>query len=282
MTLSYKQKIIIKFILILEFLINNQFILPFHMLISVIYKWLYFKSDKKLSKTNFLLDDIKLDFKHYYNLRQTGTALKNMNLVFICDGNRRWFKKNKDSFFNTYSDIKMIGLYKINEMVKYCYLEGCDSASFYVLGIRNLKRGGIVTEMIDYIKNIDVLDLPVKIRFYGNIELLKDEKLVSKIEEIERRSLNSDFNDKSFKVNLFFVYNYSDCDQDVNNKRLYFNDQVDMIIRTSGEKRLSDFLARQVSNGTAVEFIDTYWPDLQLSQLYLLGQKYLLEEVYLN
>lgn len=49
--------------------------------------------------------------------------------------------------------------------------------------------------------------------------------------------------------------------------------QVDLIIRTSGEKRLSDFMLWQGSNA-CLEFINVYWPQLSLWQLTLALLRY--------
>jgi len=42
---------------------------------------------------------------------------------------------------------------------------------------------------------------------------------------------------------------------------------VDILVRTSGVRRLSDFLLYQVSEKTRLQFVSTYWPDFGLSDM---------------
>jgi ditrans,polycis-polyprenyl diphosphate synthase len=44
-------------------------------------------------------------------------------------------------------------------------------------------------------------------------------------------------------------------------KESLFTDKVDILLRTSGECRLSDFLTLQCSLDTVIYFVDCYWPE---------------------
>lgn len=43
--------------------------------------------------------------------------------------------------------------------------------------------------------------------------------------------------------------------------------KLDILVRTSDTKRLSDFMLWQADDGTQVHFVKTYWPDFGLSDL---------------
>ncbi len=221
----------------------------------------------------------------YKKLREASQncIFSNLNLVFICDGNRRWARQN-DMEINI-GTIKKGGILKFVEITDFCYSHNFSSVSFYVLAQRNLQRKGEIDEILKYVENIVALESLVRIRFYGNFDVLESEKLKNKIYQIEELSWgkgNNDYYDNTFVINIFFAYNSSVCDKDPGNERRYFNGKVDMVIRTSGERRLSDFMTKQVASGTPVEFISSYWPDLQISQIYLVLLKYILEEKYLR
>jgi len=43
--------------------------------------------------------------------------------------------------------------------------------------------------------------------------------------------------------------------------------KLDLLIRTSNVKRLSDFMMWQADEGTQIHFVKTYWPDFGLSDM---------------
>jgi hypothetical protein len=81
----------------------------------------------------------------------------------------------------------------------------------------------------------------------------------------------------------------SDIDESLIDKCLYTcnSNSVDLLVRTSGEVRLSDFLLWQSSNST-LSFIDKLWPEFTIWNFYLgilyyqLNRKYFLNKIQLN
>lgn len=49
---------------------------------------------------------------------------------------------------------------------------------------------------------------------------------------------------------------------------------VDILIRTSGHTRLSDFLIWQVNENSTIEFVNVYWPEFTSFQYYLILLKW--------
>ena len=54
----------------------------------------------------------------------------------------------------------------------------------------------------------------------------------------------------------------SDINEDLIDANMYNSSQPDLIIRTSGEKRLSGFLLWQ-SAYSELDFVDKYWPEFE-------------------
>ncbi|PVU87096.1 hypothetical protein BB559_006225 [Furculomyces boomerangus] len=62
---------------------------------------------------------------------------------------------------------------------------------------------------------------------------------------------------------------------------LFTNDspQLELIIRTSGETRLSNFLLWQASKNVLIKFVDVYWPEFTLLKLVGILLDYQIEKL---
>ncbi|CAO3607435.1 unnamed protein product [Cunninghamella echinulata] len=58
-----------------------------------------------------------------------------------------------------------------------------------------------------------------------------------------------------------------DLNQNTFEHQLFTTLPLDILVRTSGEIRLSDFLLYQCSKGCQIQFIDCYWPEFTLWKL---------------
>lgn len=260
---------------VMDWFINSTCTQFLHKILSYFYTtWMRVFKNIEMDRR---CDDTNIDnYKTIQKYRKDRNAFDGLNVTFICDGNRRWAKKNKmDNLGNKQSKVEG-GLNKINQVIAFLYANKCKSVSFYVFAIRNLQRA---KEEIDAIKNEiktqGIRKYALKVRIYGDITRFEDEEVEKNILKWESNS--NCIKDDKFTINLFLLYNSKECDEDKHNERLFFDDDVDILIRTSGERRLSDFLARHVAKGTAVKFINPLWPYLTVSHIFCLLQQYKLE-----
>lgn len=61
-----------------------------------------------------------------------------------------------------------------------------------------------------------------------------------------------------------------DIDESLLESNMYFggNPPLDILVRTSGVERLSDFMLWQANKGTMIEFVNTLWPDFTPFQMF--------------
>ncbi len=197
------------------------------------------------------------------------------------DGNNRWSKKNNLNLYNGYKS----GATTLLNLTDYIF--GNTSAKFvsaFALSKNNLNRSKslistlkkVLIEFCSKDKNLLDLNNDFNIRFIGNRNFLS-KKINLKIDELEKYKSSSD------KYLLIFI-NYSGKDDIINaskkannskslNKNKFENylltagiPDPDILIRTGGFKRLSDFLIYQ-SSFTELFFIKKLWPDLKKRDL---------------
>lgn len=221
-----------------------------------------------------------------YKVMQMGKIPKHIGVIM--DGNRRYAKKENISRKAGHS----AGFETLAHLLHWCFELGIPEVTCYAFSIENFKRTkeevdtliGIFNEKLNQLfKEKDLLmKYGVCIRFVGDISLFKPHIRKSVAEAME---LTKD-NNKSF-LNIGMGYTTRDeiaqaiCEtalgvqeglireSDITESLLegcfYTNKSqpVDMLIRTSGEVRLSDFLLWQTSFSILC-FVDVYWPDFSL------------------
>ncbi len=197
------------------------------------------------------------------------------------DGNNRWSKKNKENLYNGYKR----GADTLLNLTDYIF--GNTSAKFvsaFALSKNNLNRSKtlistlkkVLIEFCSKDKKLFNFNNEFNIRFIGNRDFLS-KKINLKIDELEKYKTSSN------KYLLIFI-NYSGKD-DIKqaSKKLNKNKSInqnkfedflltadipdpDLLIRTGGFKRLSDFLIYQ-SSFTELFFMNKLWPDLNKRDL---------------
>ena len=204
------------------------------------------------------------------------------HIAIIMDGNRRWAKaKGKPSGFGHKEGAKVL-----DKIVRYANKIGIEHITVYAFSTENWKRAEeeVSTLMAlfqsyldDYSKRADSENIKVKI--IGNRKGLSD-KMISSIEKCMERTKNNTgivFNialnyggrEELLNVTYKIVEDVKNgklqpeeiTEKDIE-KYLYTAGQPDpdLLIRTSGEKRLSNFLPWQLSYSEFL-FIDKNWPD---------------------
>lgn len=209
------------------------------------------------------------------------------HIGFIMDGNGRWAKKR--GLPRTFGHTE--GAKTFRKIVRYCKDIGIKYISFYAFSTENWKRpqdeiNAIMNLFREYIIDVrNYLSENTRMIFLGDVSEL-DEDLQQKIRDLE-------YDTKDYKeMTLMMAVNYggraeianaarqiaqkvkdgeievSDINEDTVNNFLYTHEapDVDLIIRPSGELRLSNFLIWQ-SAYAEYYFTDVLWPDFTPKEL---------------
>ena len=195
------------------------------------------------------------------------------------DGNNRWSKKNNKTKYFSYK----LGAKKLIDLSKFIFDSyDINFVSAFALSKHNIKRGSYLQNIIKRVLR-DFLDQDshknnynFNITFKGDLSFLP-KKMVKEIKNLEKSN-------KKSKNQLIIYLNYSGRDDIIAatkslNKNKISNELIfqkflkssktpdpDMLIRSGGFKRLSDFFLYQVSF-TDFFFTKTLWPDVKKSQI---------------
>ncbi len=203
------------------------------------------------------------------------------HVAIIVDGNGRWAKKNgKNRSFG-----HKTGFERLEEIIVYAIEKGVKVISLYVFSTENFKRNkSEVKYLMDlFCNNFKRLEKKyqkenIKAVFSGREEPL-EKRVLDAMRDIEEKTKNNT------KGIVNFCLNYGghaeivdatkkicmdvcsgkikieDIDETLFEQNLYHEfPPVDLLIRTSGEQRLSNFLPWQLSYAE-LYFPETYFPD---------------------
>src|SRR6056297_2157064 len=237
------------------------------------------------------------------SLLNKGTGLKiPAHIAFIMDGNGRWAKsRGLDR-----SEGHAAGADVAEKTVRFCNDIGIQYCTLYAFSTENWKRPGEEVEflfqtLIYYLekKSPEMIEKGVRIRFTGHIESLPQDAYEC-ARDIEKNSeacndfqmiiaLNSGGRQEIWDGVLRIVRDVNngnlnpDSLQDDNPELLrpYLNlpdvPDPDLLVRTGGEKRLSNFLLWQMAYSELI-FTDTMWPDLDSETIMSLLREYSVRE----
>ena len=202
------------------------------------------------------------------------------HIAFIMDGNGRWAKKR----FMPREYGHKFGADKFREIAEYCRDLGIRYVTFYAFSTENWKRPenevkAIMKLFIDYLDDaLETLTDDVGVVFLGSKEPFS--------EDIRKRMTDIEEETKSREKKLCIAINNgghaeivdavnklisegktSVTEEDITNS-IYSGvcPPPDIIVRTGGEMRLSNFLMWQ-SAYSELFFLDTLWPDLKKSDV---------------
>lgn len=215
------------------------------------------------------------------------------HIGIILDGNRRFAKKIMKHPWLGHK----AGLYKAREMLEWTCSLNIKYITAYILSLENitsrprtelamiLRYIGKETDEILKNKEHVVNRNKIKVRFIGRLGVLP-EKLQKKMHLVEKATAKND----EFFLNIAVAYGGqqeivdatkkivdkclkgvikpSQLDEILLKNNLYTNGHPcpDMIFRTGGEKRLSNFLPFQSAYSELI-FIDTQWPEITRNDL---------------
>ncbi len=197
------------------------------------------------------------------------------------DGNRRWAKQK--GFIQ--SKGHEMGANVVEDVVRFCLDKKVETLTLYAFSIENWNRPKqevktlllLLNKFLDTKKEL-FLKENIKFKPIGDIEEL-DEKLKEKLYDLQSSTKNNS------KLNFNLAINYSAKNEIVRacnkvlQKGLTINEQnisshldtaefgdVDLLVRTGGEQRISNFLLWQ-SSYAEFEFTPTLWPDFGYEEL---------------
>ena len=207
------------------------------------------------------------------------------HVAFIMDGNGRWGKKKKKN--RNYGHLK--GVETVKKIVKASIKIKIPILTFYVFSSENWKRP---KEEINYllklikiyflkeIKNIQKQG--IKLNILGELD-----KLTPEIRNVLKKSVSVTNKNKNIIVNLAINYGskneillaFKKIKKNINiknfEKNLYTKQMPfpDILIRTGGHKRLSNFMLWQLAY-TELFFLKKLWPDFSSNDLIKVIEKY--------
>ncbi|WP_322892414.1 MULTISPECIES: polyprenyl diphosphate synthase [unclassified Yoonia] len=209
------------------------------------------------------------------------------HVAIIMDGNGRWAQqRGRPRLLGHHA-----GARRVREILKACPAQKVKYLTLFAFSTENWKRtqtevAGLMTLFRKYIQReaMDLHESGVRVRFIGD-RIRLDDKLVSLMDNLELLTAGNDL------VHLTIALNYGGRDEvtraakrlayEIEMGRLTHKDvdaetlarfldthvlpDPDLVIRTSGEARISNFLLWQ-SAYAEYEFVDTLWPDFTAAE----------------
>ncbi|MFT4261399.1 MAG: polyprenyl diphosphate synthase [Candidatus Woesearchaeota archaeon] len=207
---------------------------------------------------------------------------KPSHIGIILDGNRRFAKSLNQDVWKGHE----YGYKKVLKLLEWCKEQQIKELTLYVFSIQNFNRP---KKEFDYLMNLFLKASnhafkqdskeDLKVTFVGRKELLPLDVRES-INKIEERTKNA----KSYNLNIAIAYGgreeiedavkkigksliegkikLENLDQNTISQNMYLDSSPDLIIRTGGEKRTSNFLIWQSPYSEWI-FLDKKWPEFE-------------------
>lgn len=211
------------------------------------------------------------------------------HLAIIMDGNGRWAKqKGMLRVFGHENGTK-----SVRETVETCARLGIENLTLYAFSTENWNRPQpevktlmklLVSSLKKEIKTLH--ENNIKLNAIGNLEMLPKSVQSQLLEVIDKTKSNT-------RMTLTLALNYGsreeimqatraiadkvknniisigDIDESIINQHLYTHNlpDVDLMIRTSGEHRISNYLLWQIAYAE-LYFTEVLWPDFRAEDLY--------------
>ena len=200
------------------------------------------------------------------------------NIAIIMDGNGRWAKKNNLQIKEGHAR----GVSALKEIVKESVNQNIESLTVYAFSTENWKRPksevkAINNLIVNSINNEldELIEQKVKVRFFGDYSNF-GKKTHEKIKFAEEKSFS---NKPKLRLNVALGYGgkmdiiniarevsrlkikASDInDHTINELSQVPESSIDLLIRTGGDTRISNFLLYQIAY-SEIHFVKKLWPD---------------------
>lgn len=209
------------------------------------------------------------------------------HVAVMCDGNRRWARENG---FTDVAHGHRMGALKIAEMLGWCDAAGIEMATIYLLSTENLSRDpdeldSLLEIITDVVEEICGPEQNWGVKIVGTLELLPP-STARRLEEAAAHTAGRTGTHVNVAVGYGGRQEIADAVQLLVREKiaegltgydlvesidvagidahLYTSGQPDpdLVIRTSGEQRLSGFLLWQ-SAYSEIWFTEAYWPEFR-------------------
>jgi tritrans,polycis-undecaprenyl-diphosphate synthase [geranylgeranyl-diphosphate specific] len=208
------------------------------------------------------------------------------HIALILDGNRRWAKDKGRMPWDGHK----AGFDKLKELFRWARELNVKELSMYCFSVKNFNRDPKEVKFLmdifekaakNIVKDKEVHDNKVKVRFIGRLDMLPE-----KVQKAVQEAMESTKDYDNYIVNFCVAYGGREEIVDATNKviqdvkdgkidkvddetiknYMYINSDPDIVIRTSGEYRLSDFMTWH-SVYSEWFFLDKHWPDFSKEDL---------------
>lgn len=218
------------------------------------------------------------------------------HIGFVMDGNRRYARQRNMAVKEGHTT----GFYALRKMLEICLRLGVKCVTVFAFSIENFKRseeevGALMelaeTKLVEIAQHGDILDKHgVRLNVLGKIEMLP-----KNVQESVRIAQEMTKNNNKAVLNLCMPYTSRDeittavqaavqekissglelsenliTEDDIEKHMMTTvggSPPLDILVRSSGVRWLSDFLMWQTSENVQLHFIPTYWPDIGLWDL---------------
>ena len=213
--------------------------------------------------------------------------MKPQHIAIIMDGNRRWAKSNNYSLLEAYEK----GLETLNKTIENCVKLKIKYLTVFGFSTENWNRS---KKEISYLMKLfnEFLDKAIleaeskeiKVKFIGDLDIFN--KQIK-----DKTSFLSNLTNKKKKLTLSIAVNYGGQQEILSAVEKYLTDRlnkndkslknvkdfekylfnydlpnIDLLIRTGGEKRLSNFMLWHLAY-TELLFLNEMWPDFNFNLL---------------
>ncbi len=221
------------------------------------------------------------------------------HIAIIMDGNGRWAKlKNRPRTFGHRKGITVV-----KDVIEYCCKRGINFLTLFAFSSENWQRPQTeVKALMGFLKKYLaselswLIELGVRFNVIGNIDRLPQD-----VRDVALNAMEKTAGQKKMILNLALSYgskeeiiravkkickdvkdgkiNIEDLDEKLFSSYLDTSGQPepDLLIRTSGEYRISNFLLWQIAY-TELFFTNTLWPDFTIEELELAIKEYMKRE----
>ncbi len=206
------------------------------------------------------------------------------HIALILDGNRRFAKRLMKEPWKGHE----LGFKKVEALLDWASELGIKEFTLYCLSVDNINSRPknelaylfkLFKKELRNLKREKIDKHKIKIRFIGNLDLLPKD-LAEQCKKLEVETAKNE----NYTVNFALAYggreelveavrkivsnkvNVDEVNEETIKKNLYMDDEPDLIIRTGGEKRTSNFLPWQATYSEWL-FLDKMWPEFEKEDL---------------